>query len=215
MNICFDWDGTLAKKEVAEEASIRRAQTIGFDIDRDHIRDAMKTNSHYKINKEMISKYTGVVDERELTVLMTDIFRYHYLGVVNEWREAIFLDGVMELLIALKRNGHTLSIASTLRQDILEYSLQTVGMRDVFSTIKANTPDLIYSKEDLIKQVVQELSLIDFMIGDRQDDILAGKSVNAKTIFVTYGAEDTPEDQIADYHASAPDEILDIITRMQ
>ena len=207
MHICFDWDGTLVKKDVAEEASMRRGKTLGAVMDRNYIQEAMKTHAHYKVNKELISKYTGIKDERQLTTIIIEIFRFHYLGVVNEWKQRVFYPEVVEMLKRLKEQGHSLSIASTLRQDILDFSLEVLGMRDIFSSVKANTPDLQFSKEYLVGQVMKESGKIQWMIGDREEDALAGKKHRAKTIFVAWGAEDKKEN-IADFIVSKPTEIL-------
>jgi len=69
MHILFDWDGTIAKKEVAEEASLRRCTTLDLVITPEQMREMQKTHAHYDINKAALRKYTGVTDERMLSLI--------------------------------------------------------------------------------------------------------------------------------------------------
>ncbi len=210
MHICFDWDGTLARKEVAEEAAMRRLYTLGVSLDRDWMREAQKTHAHYKANKDAIGQYTGITDERMQTIIMTNLFQFHYLGVVNEWKEKVFYQGVPEMLKALKKQKHHLSIASTIRQDIIEPALEIVGMNKLFDAVKGNTPDLAYPKEHLVKSAMQECGEAHYMVGDRDDDMAAGREAGAKTIFVTWGATELQEKKLADYVVEKPQEIIRI-----
>src|SRR3989344_7532244 len=103
-----------------------------------------KTHAHYDINKAALRKYTGVTDERTLTVMMTNLFQLHYLGVVHEWKENVFYSGMLDALKLLKQRGATLSIITTVRQDIVEPALEALGYRNLFAGIYGNTPDLAY-----------------------------------------------------------------------
>ena len=51
----------------------------------------------------------------------------------------------------------------------------------------------------------------DFMIGDKEEDILAGKSVNAKTIYVTWGATGSDFKGKADISIDKSEDLLKII----
>ena len=61
-NIIFDWDGTIARPDVAQEASARRFKTLGSSADKKWLRQALKNNDHYAVNKRLISEYTGITD---------------------------------------------------------------------------------------------------------------------------------------------------------
>jgi phosphoglycolate phosphatase-like HAD superfamily hydrolase len=210
MNIIFDWDGTIAKPEVAKEASIRRFKTLGQIIDQRWLNQALKNNDHYKVNKELISKYTGITDDRELTTIMTDLFKFHYAAVVNEWKDKSLYEGMRQVIQNLA-SRHRLVIASTLRKEILISSLKNLGMDGYFVKVYANTPDLKYSKKDLVEMAKKNLGGADYMIGDKEEDILAGKSVKAKTIYVTWGITGSDHETIADYSVVKPEELLKVI----
>jgi len=212
MNIIFDWDGTIAKPDVAKEASTRRFKTLGQTVDQEWLKQALKNNDHYAVNKQLISKYTGITSDKELTIIMTDLFRLHYIAVVNEWKDKALYDGMKEVVQRLAINNK-LIIASTLRREILQYSLANLGMDKYFKKIYANTPDLKYSKEDLVRLVKKHVgrSGVSYMIGDKEEDIKAGKAVKAKTIYVTWGATGEDFKKISDYTVYLPQELLKII----
>ncbi len=187
MHIIFDWDGTLAKVDVAKEAAIRRSKTLGQEFDPDWLAKAMKDDSHYKVNKQLISKYTGVTDDKELTVMMTDLFKYHYLGVSNELKERVLFEGVKGLLEKLKQQGHILSIATTLREDIVKEVLKRLSLESYFEHVAGNPPSLDFEKEDLVKMCTNQLGKADFVIGDKPSDVDAGLAIGAKGILVNWG----------------------------
>ena len=108
-------------------------------------------------------------------------------------------------------DGHTLIIASTLRQDLLEYSMINLGIREYFKAIYANTPDLRFEKLDLIQQAVKHHGEAQFMIGDKEEDVISGKFVGAKTIYVKWGAGGINVPTQADFNVDNSKEIIKII----
>jgi phosphoglycolate phosphatase len=213
MKILFDWDGTIAKPDVAAEASMRRFKTLGETVDSKWFKEAQKNNDHYKLNKQLISKYTGIVDDKELTTIMTDIFKLHYLGVMHEMKNKALYDGMLDVVKKLHAKGHKLAIASTLRSDLIRHSLKTLNMEMYFEKVYGNTPDLKYSKKDVVEMGKKNLDGADYMIGDKEEDILSGKSVKAKTIYVTWGVTGSDFKGKADYSVEKAEEILKIIIK--
>ena len=82
-----------------------------------------------------------------------------------------------------------------------------------FEKVYANTPDLKYSKKDVVEMAKKNLGNVDYMIGDTEEDVRAGKSVNAKTIYVTWGASDASFLGISDHSISKSEDILKIIIK--
>jgi len=211
MKVLFDWDGTIAKPEVAGVAATRRLKTLGETIDPAWLKQALKNNDHYKLNKQLISKYTGLTYDKELTIIMTDIFKLHYLGVINEMKNKALYDGMLDVIKKLHDKGHKLAITSTIRSDILNRSLKVLNMDMYFEKVYGNTPDLKYSKKDVVEMAKKNLDGADYMLGDKEEDILAGKSVKAKTIYVTWGVTNSDFKGKADFTVDKPEEILNII----
>ncbi|MBI4146655.1 HAD family hydrolase [Candidatus Woesearchaeota archaeon] len=207
MHIVFDWDGTLVHKEIAEEASERRGKTLGISFAAGQLGQLLKTNGHYQHNKEAIEQYTGIKDEKLKTSIMTSIFQYHYLGVCNEKKLNVFYPGILQTLTELKKQGARLTIATGLRQDIIEPALQLLGI-DLFDKVYGNTPDLAFSKEQLVKKALTECGEIHLMVGDRKEDLEAGKAVKAKTAHAIWGHGTEDCRTLADYMLRKPEDLL-------
>ncbi len=187
MHICFDWDGTLAKFEIAYEAAMRRSKTLGQEFDSAWLKEAMKNDKHYELNKELIEKYTGVGDKKVQTIIMTNLFQYHYLGVANEKKEGVLFEGVKELIKVLSKDN-VLTIATTLRKDIVEEVLKNLGLRNFFRCVAGNNPELSYDKQDLVDEVIEKVGKMDFMVGDKSDDVDAGRKRGGKGVLVSWGS---------------------------
>jgi len=214
MLIVFDWDGTIAKKEVANEASIRRLKELGMTVSKKWMENAQKNHSHYDVNKQLIEKKYGIKDERKKTIKMTDLFRKYYTKVVSEWKNKVFYEDMFNVLKRLKKDNE-LAIISTLRQDLIDNSLKILGCNNLFKYVYANSPALDHSKSALMKMLLAEGRKPALMIGDRYDDLIAGKEADAKTILVLWGNNTEEAKDSADYIIRNPKEILDIVEEVK
>lgn len=190
MNICFDWDGTLAKKDVAKEASIRRSKNLGELYDEDWLDDAMKDDSHFDRNKKLIEEYIGLEDEGLQTQIMTNLFQFHYLGVVQDMGKESLFTGIESLLNDLAKE-HNLYVTTTLRQDIVKPSIDNLSLDQYFTDVLGNDAKLSYSKKDILHSIDKP---IHYMVGDKPSDMEAGKAVDAEPILVTWGTHQTYDD---------------------
>lgn len=213
MIIFFDWDGVIAKKEVSEQANFRRAETLGLEESEGWLKEAMKDHSHYKKNKEAIKKYTGIEDETFQTEVMTDLFKYHYLGVVNEWERDIFYKDVMEVLKDLKGRGNKLVIITGLVEDIIKFSLERLDLKDFFDGFYGSTSDLKKTKEMNAKEASKEIGKPDFFVGDRDKDLRAAKSVGAYAVYSTWGHGYAENEEIADHILNNPRGLLELLNK--
>ncbi len=210
MLIVFDWDGTIAKKEVANEASIRRFRELGSDVSKEWLAEAQKTHAHYDMNKQLIEKKFGITDEREKTIKMTSLFHKYYAEVVSEWKEKIFYEGMLDTLKEIKKE-HKLAIATTLIQPLIDDSLKILKCSNLFDCVVGNTHALDHSKTTLIRMVADKVGKPSYMIGDRYDDLVAGKENGAETILVLWGNNTEEAKDSADYVISSPKELLSIL----
>ena len=212
MLIIFDWDGTLIKNQVANEAAIRRLKTLGVNVTREWIREAQKNQSHYKVTKEAISKYIGITDDKLLTTVMVNLFQLHYLGVLNDIGEdALFLDFIQMIRIAKEKYKLKFALISTLYEGIILPALDKFNLKDLFDYVFANSNDLQYKKADLINKIPKSEEAI-LIVGDRKEDMEAGRALNIKTAFVVWGQEDYREfEDLADFIIQEPEDIKVII----
>ncbi|MDO8627160.1 MAG: HAD hydrolase-like protein [Candidatus Diapherotrites archaeon] len=215
MHIVFDWDGTIVSKKVSNEAALRICRTIGLKVTRSWMYTAQKTFAHYPVTKKAIQAYTGISDNIMQTKFMTMLFAFHYMAVTNELREKSVHKNFFHVLRRIKKKfpGIKFSIATALTQDIIENSLKVLRVRKLFHKVYADTPDLRFSKKQLLEKALTECKEVHIMVGDRSEDIQAGKHVGAKTIATSWGQHDH-KILGADYVIHKPDELIKIVEEL-
>jgi phosphoglycolate phosphatase-like HAD superfamily hydrolase len=194
----LDWDGTITAPEAVDEVVMRIFETLGISMGKEQLIEKQKTNAHFHDIQQRIAEYTGQKDKRYLTVMMTELFRLHYLAVAKERRTGILNPAMHETLAHLSENGTRLIIVTSSRADIIQPVLELLSMEDLFSAVYANTPDLTRSKHNLLLNALGQYRRIDYMIGDREEDLSAGKAVKAKTGFASWGHGELVNKSLAD-----------------
>ncbi len=206
-HICFDWDGTIAKKEAVEEANRRRCETLGISIPLEKLREMQKTHAHYEVTRKGIQDYTGIKDKREQTIIMTDLLKIHYTAVAHEMGQKMFYAGMLNVIKKLHKEEMTLSVATTLRQEIIDHVMVVLGIRNLFGAVYGNTPDLIYKKDDMLKKALTDCGEVHLMVGDREEDMKAGRAVKAKTAFAGWGHGELADKRLADIILKKPQDL--------
>lgn len=210
MLILFDWDGTIAKGEIAEEAALLRLKMLGVRKTREWMRKAQQDHSHYDVTKRAIAELTGISGDRELTVMMTNLFQICYLATVNKHKHDVFYGELHLTMEKLKGEyGLTYAIVSTLREDIIRPSVELLGVTHLFDYIIGNSADLRYSKTDLVRELQPEKPAL--IVGDRKDDIIAGKEIGIKTAYAMWGYGRDKDAALADYKLLKPADLSGII----
>jgi len=139
----------------------------------------------------------GVSKEEQLRHLNAGfrlLDRYEKSGILH-LMPSLF-DGVEESLIHMKDLGHTLAIITSKQEDALLHSLARHKVDRLFSAYRAfNDVKRRNEKEkpapDMLHSVMRELKFSPeetVMIGDTTMDIRMGRSAEASTIGVTWGA---------------------------
>lgn len=214
LHLVFDWDGTIAKKEVAEEASLRRNRILGIEKTPEWMREAQKTHAHYDVNRAAIEHNTGITDKRAQTIVMTNIFHYCYTTVAHEWGARIYFPEMLDTLNRIKTDFKArLSIATTLRQDIIDHVLAAQKIT-LFDHVYGNTPALDHTKTQLVAMALKDCGHVHLMTGDREDDLQAGRNNNAKTFFAAWGHGELKNKKLADHIGQKPKEIYDAVKRL-
>ncbi|MFH1316983.1 MAG: HAD hydrolase-like protein [Candidatus Woesearchaeota archaeon] len=208
--IVFDFSGTLIRKDIAKEASNRRFAMLGKEVDQEWLEKALATNEHYAVNNEIISKYTGIKEKERLNELSSNFFKYHMLGLANERKAEIFQEGILDVIQKLKKKDLKIAIVSGIRTDIIDGMLEIADKRSIFDFVLGQPPELGVSNEELLNKLKEKGEII-YFIGDKINDINAGKAIGGKTIFVTWGHPTGEEEKKADYMVENPEKILEII----
>ena len=208
--IVFDFSGTIIKREVPEEASKRRLKWLGKTVSKDYLRKALPKDAHYKLNKRLLSKYTGIIDEKSLNVLSTEIFKIHMFAIAKEKKQKIFRKGILDVINKLKKDNYKIAIMSGIRSDIIYGMLMITKTEPLFDYICAQNPSLDYSNEELL-DCIKNVGKIMYVIGDKITDIKSAKRVKAKSIFIKGGHPIGGEEKKADFVINDAKKILEII----
>jgi len=208
--VVFDFSGTILKKEIPEEASKRRLAWLGKKVSKTYLRKALAKDAHYKLNKKLLSIYTGIKDDKLLTIFSTNLFKIHMLALAKEKKQGIFRPGILDVIRKLRRK-YKIAITSGIRTDIIFSMLLLTKTNKLIDYICAQNPSLDFSNSQLLNCVIK-LGTIAYVIGDKLTDIqAAAKKPKIKTIFLKGGHPLGREEKQADFVAEKPSDILKII----
>jgi phosphoglycolate phosphatase len=189
-HILFDLDGTLADSAPgilnALRASLHKLHIKPY-ADQEHIRFIGPPLEEpfqklYKLNPAK-------------TETAVSYYREYYLN--RGYKESRLYPGVGTMLEQLRKKGKRLIIATGKSEPVAEKILIHFGIADHFCLIRGkgsykNTS----SKTDLVGKILAETRISPqqvAMVGDREDDIRAGRENGITSIGVTYGYGSTEE----------------------
>ena len=191
--IFFDWDGTLQSKKVSEYANIKRTQIFAEDLSEDEIIEKQRNshNDHYAfIQEKMRKKY--------------------YIKYVQENKEKILLFNKEKFREFKEKNNLRFVIVTSLYEVTIKTVLKINELDDLFEVYGCSV-DLRESKQENLQRALENNQDSNplMMIGDRGEDIEAGKYHNLKTIYCNYGHGN--DDYGADKTIDNPEELISTI----
>jgi len=206
-HVIFDFDGTLAD-------SMELGLQVYNDIaEKYHCKemtmDELRSLNHMPI-KERI-KHAGIPSYRIPQMLVEGLLKFRQLiGSIHVF------EGIPELLENLKKEGLGLSIISSNSFENINDFLQKNCLNVFDSVISVSN---LFGKDKSIRRYVKKLDVaVDEVIyvGDEIRDIEACKKVPVQSISVTWGYDslDLLKKGSPDFIVSKPDEILEIILRL-
>lgn len=214
-NVFFDLDGTLTdpmdgitnclnysleKLGVSTRAKSDLIQFIGPPL-RQNYATLLSTN-----NSDLIEKAVALYRER--------------FSTVGLYENTIY-DGIIELLAELRRDSLKLFVVTSKPTVYSKKIIAHFGLDNYFDGVFGSELNGRFDdKAELIAHVLKEHNLTPaetVMIGDREVDIVAGKSNGTKTIGVTYGYGSVEEllGCTSDYVCHSPARILPIMRDYQ
>ena len=228
--IVVDFSGTLIKSFVAEQANLKRYELLGIQkpSEAEHKR-LHGTKKHYDVIKQHIADKFGISDdmlisfvqnydgEVELsgkdvkTIIMTDLFRDCMYLVASENGKKIYADGILDSLKLVQSRGYKLAIVSGIRKDIITGLLAITKCPIKFDHIYGQDPVLSRDDNQQLNDELAKKGTIQYIIGDKLDDLRPAKKLKAKSIFVKWGHPTGGEEDFADYSIDTPDELKKII----
>jgi len=183
--IFFDLDGTLTDPGLGITNSVMHALKY-YNI------EAESRESLYPfIGPPLVDsfmKYYGFT--REQGIEAVEHYREYYRdrGVY----EASVYEGIPELLLALKKEGKTLIVASSKPEEFVVRVLKHFDLYKYFDCVAGATMDSgRVKKDDIIAYAMEKFKINDpndaIMIGDREFDVFGGKKFGMKTVGVSFG----------------------------
>ncbi len=214
--VVVDFSGTLIQPFVAEQANLKRYEILGIPVPSEQEQKKFHGNkAHYQIIKEYIAKKLGVTENLKIqysqrdgtvlnlkgkevqTLIMTDLFRDGMYAIAQEKGLNIFAPGILEALAKIGRR-YKLAIVSGIRTDIITGMLAITKCPVKFDYILGEDPFLGSDNDKMLKELSQN-GKIEFIIGDKLDDLKPARKLGAKSIFVTWGHPTGGEGEIADF----------------
>lgn len=228
--VVVDFSGTLIKSFVAEKANLKRYDILGIPkpSETEH-KKLHGTKQHYDILREYISKEYGISDEMKIsfvqnydgeielsgkdvkTIIMTDLFRDCMYLVASENGQKIYADGILDSLKIIQSKGYKLAIVSGIRKDIITGVLAITKCHVKFDYVYGQDPVLSKDDNQQLNKELAKQGKIEYIIGDKMDDLKPAKKLKAKSIFVKWGHPTGGEEEFADYSVGNAKELEKII----
>lgn len=180
MVLAFDLDGTISDAALGITSSINYAlEKMGHPA-----RDPASLNIY--IGPPLQDIFGGLLNTEEAAVVRAAVtfFRERYFSV--GYKENVLYPGMMDVIRELKRSGHTLYIATAKRTDIARAVTDYFGITACFEEVMGC--GLKRKKATLLHEIeARDSETPLMMIGDRSQDMIAGKQTGCPCIGVLWG----------------------------
>jgi len=206
-NIFFDLDGTLADPK---ESIIRSFQFALEHLGRPRIAESQILEF---IGPPLRLSFAKVLATEKITVIEKAVSLFRERFSRKGIAEYNIYPGITELLSELYQKSYRLFVVTAKPKIYADKIVRQFGLDQWIGEVFG--PELdgrLDDKSELIAHIIRDLVLVPHkiaMVGDRREDILAGKSNGTYTIAVTYGFGGQKEirDSGPDYICHNPPEI--------
>ena len=212
MLILFDLDGTLTDPFVGIAAGLRHAfDQLNLEVPSD----------------EAVRALIGPPFEESLPALgvphdQVALAIKHYRESYNEGGglfQATVFDGIVDVLAALRDDGHQLALATSKPTRSAARVLQHFRLHRYFDFIGGATVDGTRTrKEDVVGHVLESLDhATGVMVGDRRYDVMGARAFGLQSIGVTWGYAEPGEfeEHAPDHLATDPADLLRVIRSLR
>lgn len=196
--LIFDLDGTISNPLVGISRCINHAlEALSYDpVDPERVRPMIGPPL-----TEIFEHLLGALPDQEMQDLV-DKYRERY-ATIGYTENEIYAD-IPGIIAELSDRGYRLGICTSKRTDYARRIIEMFGLLQHFSFVDGG--DVGITKRQQIESMVANGLPADscIMIGDRDVDILAGKSNGVASVGVLWGFGERPE-----LEAAAPDHLLE------
>ena len=184
--IAFDWDGTLFDSTKIIARCIQAAvKDVGGTVPTDEA-------AGYVIGLGLVQALAHAAPDVPpgKYPLLGERYRHHYQLQAHDLS---LFDGVLPLLVALKKRGYLLAVATGKSRQGLDEVLQTVQLKSVFDA--SRTADKTAGKPDpkMLHELMAELGCAPdrtLMVGDTTHDLQMALNAGCPSLGVSYGAHE-------------------------
>ncbi|MEM4245649.1 MAG: HAD hydrolase-like protein, partial [Candidatus Nanoarchaeia archaeon] len=145
------------------------------------------------------------------TMIMTDLFRNGMYFVASKYGKNIYAEGMLDSLNKIKRRGYKLAIVSGIRKDIITGMLAITKCPLKFDYVYGQDPVLSLDDNEFLNTELAKKGKLEYIIGDKLDDLRPARVFDAKSIFVRWGHPTGGEEKFADFSINHPKELERII----
>jgi HAD superfamily hydrolase (TIGR01509 family) len=207
--ILFDLDGTLIDSGTDIALAFQHAlRSLG-------ISPVPSPEEVYPLLGKPLERMTAILGYHLTPVAVENLieaYRAHYME--HCFDNTTIYQGVEDTLKALRPRD--LGIVTTKRQDQAEYVVSMSGLTKYFRRVQGWEKGLQHKPApDLIRKALSELLVSPsetLMVGDTEQDILAGQAAGVQTCFATYGYGNASfvKRLRPDFMIAAPLDLLDV-----
>ena len=214
-NIFFDLDGTLT------DPADGITNCINYSLQKLGEPTRPKTDLFKCIGPPLRQSYTSILATNNESLIEKAVALYRERFSTIGLYENELYDGISDLLADLKSDSLKLFVVTSKPTVYSKKIIEHFGLRQYFDDVLGPKLDGRFdNKTKLIEHILKEHVLIPsetIMIGDRKDDIIAGKSNGIGTIGVTYGYGSVEEllGCSPDHLCDSPAQILPIMRDYQ
>ena len=206
--LVFDLDGTLVDSLPDMLAAFNRllADLARPPVEADLFRTWVGDGARVLIERGLTA--TGGIPEPGVSAMVT-AYLAHYRGHAAEHSQAF--PGVHAVLEHLHAGGHALAVCTNKPADLAHEVLHGLGLARFFSTVLGGDSLPVRKPDpDHVRATLTALAAGDrpaVMIGDSQNDLLAGRGLGLPVVLVSFGYGPVAADQLGadlvidDFHA--------------
>ena len=183
-NIFFDLDGTLTDSKVGIINSVK------YSLNKAKV-DYSNANLELFIGPPLLNSYVEVLKMSKNDALKAIDYYQEYFSEKGKFENYVY-DGIIDLLLALKKSNAKIYMATTKPEFFAKQIAEHFGFSKFFDEITGGTLDQkLAEKDEILALAIKRAKIKDkttcVMVGDRMHDIIGAQKNGLDCVGVLYG----------------------------